>query len=107
MNIPPSGLGFRSMGWRTKLEGSAEEGVSSAMDNAIDRSQLKVRRRGFRFAPFRPKHGMPLENAGLPMKTDLLVFERGLDRLALIMREMAYHHVAQGIVGGEPFLVCF
>ncbi|MCH9646813.1 MAG: hypothetical protein K0U98_01165 [Deltaproteobacteria bacterium] len=77
------------------------------MDKATDRSLLKVRKRGFRFIPFRPGKGRPLETAGLSAETDLLVFERGLDRVALIMREMAYHHVAQGVVRGEPFLVCF
>ena len=38
---------------------------------------------------------------------ELLLFERGGQTRALLLREMAYHHVAQGELAGEPYLVTF
>ncbi len=74
---------------------------------AVDRSRLRVCKRGFRFTPFRPRRGKPLGEAEIPGSTDLLVFERGDQRRALVLREMAYHHVAQGELAGMPYLVSF
>ncbi len=51
--------------------------------------------------------GVPLGEAGLSPGTELLVFARGGERRALVLREMAYHHLAQGEVGGEPAMVSF
>jgi len=39
--------------------------------------------------------------------TPILVVERGGERLALITREMTFHHVAQGEMAGEPWMVSF
>ncbi len=44
---------------------------------------------------------------GLNPKEQLLVFERGGEQRALILNQMAYHHVAQGELAGEPYLVTF
>ena len=74
----------------------------------IDRRNMKVRRRGFQFEPFRPTgDGGPLASAGLAEEEELLVFGREDQHRALIMRQMVYHHVAQGEMAGEPYLVTF
>ncbi len=78
------------------------------MATRIDRSNMKIRRRGFQFQPFRPPDdGGPLASAGLADDEELLVFSRGDQHRALIMRQMVYHHVAQGELAGEPYLVTF
>jgi len=38
---------------------------------------------------------------------ELIAFERGGMHRAFLAREMAYHHVAQGELAGEPYLVSF
>ncbi len=37
----------------------------------------------------------------------VLVFERGGERRGLLARQMGYHHVAQGELAGEPYVVTF
>ena len=60
------------------------------------------------FLRFRtPKTGVPLASSGLNPKEQLLVFERGGEQRALILNQMAYHHIAQGELAGEPYLVTF
>lgn len=60
------------------------------------------------FQPFEVTgSGEPLKKAGLPAETELLVFERAGELKALLRREMAYHHLAQGSLGGEPYIVSF
>lgn len=64
--------------------------------------------KGFAFEPFQvPEFGVPLDELTLPPDLELIVFSRNGMRRALIAREMAYHHVAQGVLGGEPYLVSF
>ncbi len=60
------------------------------------------------FQRFRvPDLGRPLRSARLSGRTELIVFERGEKRRALLMRQMAYHHLAQGELAGEPYAVSF
>ena len=77
--------------------------------NRIDRSKMNVQKKGFWFTPFRPeaKHEQPLAEAGLSDDKELLVFERGNQRRATLLPEMLYHHVVQGELAGEPYLVSF
>ncbi|MBC8405300.1 MAG: hypothetical protein H8E15_08750 [Planctomycetes bacterium] len=37
----------------------------------------------------------------------ILIFERGRQRRGLLARQMSYHHVAQGDLAGEPYVVTF
>ncbi|CAM9615294.1 unnamed protein product, partial [Chrysoparadoxa australica] len=37
----------------------------------------------------------------------LLLIERGNERRGLLLREMCYHHLAQGIINGEPVMASF
>jgi len=48
-----------------------------------------------------------IEKAGLDHNERLLVFERNGERRALLIRQMVYHHVAEGELAGEPFVVTF
>ena len=60
------------------------------------------------FQPFEVTgSGEPLKNAGLSAATELLVFERAGEPRALLHREMVYHHLAQGYLGGEPYIISF
>ncbi len=76
---------------------------------AVDRSRAKVKKKGFQFTPLRPEsgEGQPLSEAKLGPDTELIVFQRNGERRGLVAREMAYHHVAQGKLAGEPYLVSF
>lgn len=75
----------------------------------IDRSKMKIKKRGFQFRPFRPsaKHEIPLKAAQLANDVELLAFERGGERRVLLAEEMHYHHIAQGELAGEPYMVSF
>ena len=75
-------------------------------NNKIDRSKAYAKKK-FQFAPFLPVNAVPLKSANLRPDEDLLVFERGGKRYAFILRQMVYHHVAQGTLAGEPYLVSF
>ena len=50
---------------------------------------------------------IPLDQASLPDHTELLAFDFQENRYGLLVREMAYHHVAQGVVNDEPFMISF
>ena len=68
----------------------------------------KLLKIGFFFKPFAVSlRGYPLMQANLDPNEELIVFERGGIQRALLAREMAYHHVAQGEVAGEPYLISF
>ena len=54
-----------------------------------------------------PDRGQPLHASGLAPATELIVVERGGEKRALLLRQMAYHHTAQGELAGEPYLVSF
>ena len=69
---------------------------------------LPLSQKGYAFKPFQvPVRGIPLEKLVLPPDLELIVFSRRGERRGLIAREMAYHHVAQGELAGEPYLVSF
>lgn len=64
--------------------------------------------KGFAFPPFQvPAQGAPLSSLNLPSDLELIVFTRGSVSRALVAREMAFHHVAQGELNGQPYLVSF
>ncbi|MTI33572.1 DUF3179 domain-containing (seleno)protein [Xanthovirga aplysinae] len=50
---------------------------------------------------------LSLEILGLPDKEELLVFEKNNHRYGFLLQELAYHHVAQGKIEDEPFMVSF
>ena len=74
----------------------------------VNRAML---RDGSRFTPFLIEETQLLREAldqgVVDDDTPILVLERGGQRLALITREMMFHHVAQGEMAGEPWMVSF
>lgn len=73
-----------------------------------DRRFLPLSWKGFAFEPFQvPDEGMLLSSLNLAADLELLTVTRAGATRALVAREMAYHHVAQGTLHGEPYLVSF
>ncbi len=66
-----------------------------------------VAKKSFRFKPFRPESPQPLGGTHLSPDEDLMVMEKEGKRYAFILRQMAYHHLAQGDLNGAPYLVSF
>ncbi len=54
-----------------------------------------------------PQGGTRLADARLSPTDELIMFERGGRHRALLARELAYHHCAQGELAGEPYVVSF
>ncbi|MEM9777211.1 MAG: hypothetical protein AAF902_21715 [Chloroflexota bacterium] len=75
----------------------------------IDRSKKSIRKEGYAFEPLRPdaRNEIPLKRARLSPKTELIAFEVNGVRRVLSVKEMVYHHVCQGELAGEPYLVTF
>ena len=70
--------------------------------------RTKLLKIGFFFKPFTvPSHGFHLAQTIVSPDDELIVLERGGLQRALLAREMAYHHVAQGELVGEPYLIAF
>ena len=65
----------------------------------------------FMFKPFNAKSYQSLENAlakGLvDADTELMVFQVGKQILSLIKKQIAYHHVAQGVLNGAAWAAFF
>ncbi len=84
---------------------AAKRGVRLA--TSFDPARAKLRGRSL-FPPLAVKgEGEALADSGLAADDELIVIERGGAKISFVLREMAYHHVAQGELGGEPYLVSF
>jgi hypothetical protein len=63
------------------------------------------------FVPFHDPEWQPLRgvmrSGGLTEETPVLAFEAGGRMLVLVSSQMSYHHVAQGEMEGEPWMVTF
>jgi hypothetical protein len=63
------------------------------------------------FAPFYAMAQRPLHEAlacgDLCEDAPVLVIERDAFSLALLTRQLTYHHVAQGEIAGEPWMVSY
>ncbi len=51
--------------------------------------------------------GIPLNDVDLADDRELMVIERGGIYRAFLLRELAYHHVAQGKLAHEPYVISF
>lgn len=51
--------------------------------------------------------GISIASTRLPDTAELIVFERQGQRRALLLQEMAYHHLAQGTLANRPYIVSF
>jgi Protein of unknown function (DUF3179) len=68
----------------------------------------KLLKIGFFFKPLIvPMKGESLAKANFRPEEELIVIERKGQYRAFLAREMAYHHIAQGEIAGEPYLVTF
>ena len=90
------------------LVAHAQDSVLIAPGFDVNRAML---RDGSRFTPFLVEESQllreALEQGVVDDDTPILVVERGGKRLALMTREMTFHHVAQGELAGEPWMVSF
>ncbi|MDA0327646.1 MAG: DUF3179 domain-containing (seleno)protein [Gemmatimonadetes bacterium] len=63
------------------------------------------------FVPLRDPEWRPLRAVRRAREvaddTPVIVFEAGGQTLALVSSQMSYHHVAQGDMAGEPWMVTF
>ena len=63
------------------------------------------------FTPMREPEWEPLRDVlrrgEVHDRTPVLVFEAGGETLVLVTAHMSYHHVAQGEMAGEPWMVTF
>ena len=63
------------------------------------------------FNPLRDPQWQPLQEARragrVTDETTVLTFDVGGETLVLVSGQMAYHHVAQGEIEGEPWMVTF
>ncbi|KKK45157.1 hypothetical protein LCGC14_0796520 [marine sediment metagenome] len=75
------------------------------MDFDVNRTRLGQPDMFFRFRV--PEEGILLTKANLNPEVMLLIVERNNTHRALLLRQMAYHHVAQGELEGEPFVATF
>jgi len=72
------------------------------------RKFLPLSWKGFAFEPFQvPAQGISLSSLNLPHDVELITVTRSGMTRALVAREMAYHHVAQGELNGEQYMVSF
>lgn len=78
---------------------------------SINPQFIKASGEDFLFKPFNVSTYQSLESALLDSKvgidTELMVFEVAGKTLALIKKQLAYHHVAQGKLDGEAWAACF
>lgn len=91
------------------LPGSVYIEVPAPNDpSGVNRTRAQVQEKTFQFAPFLAKGpGIPLKQAGLRNEEELLVYEKDGQKHLYVAREMAYHHVAQNELAGEPYMVSF
>lgn len=60
------------------------------------------------FQPFiADKATVPLSKTNFPSSGQILIVERGDKKLAFSVRQLTYHHLAQGTLGGQPYMVSF
>jgi hypothetical protein len=99
--------------WRRRSQMSRDEMLeieipSPGDPTGVNRSKAMITKKGYQFQPYLvPEKGESLEKAGLRAEEGLILLERGQEKRLFSMREMAYHHVAQGELAGEPYLVSF
>ncbi len=91
--------------WAATVSG---QDIDSDADFDIDVARIGV---GSRFEPFRVSGSEPLRDAmssgKLESDTRVLVLDHPAGVLAFLTDQMAYHHVAQGEINGEPWMVSF
>jgi hypothetical protein len=54
-----------------------------------------------------PNNNDSLSESGLSMDASVMVVKRSGEALAFLLHQLAYHHLAQGLLAGEPYMVSF
>ncbi len=86
--------------------GSAVAQSAARFDSSVARLSDRTRFVPLQVTETRSLHEA-LDDGLLSKDTPLLVIERGSLHLALLTRQMTYHHIAQGELAGEPWMVSF
>ncbi len=77
------------------------------MDKSFDATRAKLKDPDM-FERYRvPDRCESLREAGLSNDTDVMLVKRGGETRAFLLRQLAYHHLAQGDLAGEPYMVSF
>lgn len=93
---------------KLKNEYYSSDELAASEGGRVNRSKARISRKGFQFEPFSVKGtGLQLSDSSLADDEELMLVERGGQKILLRLNEMAYHHVAQGELGGESFAVSF
>ncbi len=77
------------------------------MDESFDTARAQLKEPDM-FERYRvPDRGGLLREAGLSNDTALMLVERSGERRAFLLRQLTYHHLAQGKLANEPYMVSF
>ncbi|MEM7798177.1 MAG: hypothetical protein AAF633_03215 [Chloroflexota bacterium] len=49
----------------------------------------------------------PLSKSGLPQEAQIIIAERNGQQITFLLRHLSYHHLAQGELAGQPYMVSF
>ena len=107
MSIRPIGFGRSTLLFALPLSFWAAAVGGQATDFDIDIARIG----GGRFEPFVVSETEPMRDAmsagKLQDDTRVLVLDHPAGLLAFLTDQMTYHHVAQGEIDGEPWMVSF
>ena len=85
-----------------------QENVSRKGKTEFDSNRATLRDKNI-FPPFQVEATVPLKevlkSGDVHEDMDLMLIERNTRMLALLAQQMVYHHVAQGELAGEPWMV--
>ncbi len=77
------------------------------MDESFDAARAQLKEPDM-FERFRvPDRGEPLREARLSDDASVMLVERGGETRAFLIHQLTYHHLAQGELAGEPYMVSF
>ena len=99
-----------TVGWAQQMSGQVEADRNMPTKEGFDTDRA-IFWRSSNFVPLRNPDWRSLSDArragDISDNTPVLVFEAGGSTLVLVSSQMAYHHVAQGNMNGEPWMVTF
>jgi hypothetical protein len=98
------------LGTATCLAGSSVVAFAQTGAAEFDSSRAILRDSSI-FEPFYVEETVPLrqalEDGTLEKHTPLALMDHPDGRLTLVMSQLMYHHLAQGEINGEPWMVSF
>ena len=92
----------------TNIKMARPESLSRKGKTEFDSNRATLRDKNI-FPPFQVEATVPLKEAlksgDVHKNMDLMLIERNTRTLVLLAQQMVYHHVAQGEMAGEPWMV--